>query len=147
MKTGHLKRGRNMSRIDFGWCIFENIKELFLFVFLRAWARACVRSLYSCVRRFVLAYTGLFLRLCVRGNGPEYAGSCLCTWALTRICDMFGKSSTLPIFVYFSSVSLPCAILTHLFVIFFICISLHPLFIFILASKHHIFQILLESGI
>ena len=87
-------------------------------VFLHAWARAYVRSLYSCVRKFILAYANLFLRLCVRGNGPVYARSCLCTWALTRVCETSSKSSTLPIFTYFSSVSLPCAILTHLFVIF-----------------------------
>ena len=68
-----------MSRIDFGCCIFENVEELLLSVFLRVWARACVRCLYSSVRSFVLTYTGLFLRLCTRGNGLTYTGSCLRT--------------------------------------------------------------------
>ena len=67
---------------------------------------------------YIHAYASLFLRLCVRGNGPVYAGSCLCSWALTRVHETSSRSSTLPIFTYFSSVSLPCAILTHLFVIF-----------------------------
>jgi len=61
-----------------------------------------------CIRRFVLAYVGLFLHM----------GSCLRTWALTSVHEMSGRSSTLPIFTYFSSDSLLHAILTHLFEIF-----------------------------
>ena len=107
-----------MSRIDFGWCIFENVEELLLSVFLRAWARACIRILYSCVYSSVLACAGVFLRLCVCGNGPACTGSCLCMWVLTCVRETFGKSPTLPIFTFFSSVLLLYTILTHLFVIF-----------------------------
>ena len=86
-----------MSRIDFGWCLLENVEELLLYVFLRAWAWACVYSLYSCVSSSVLAYVGVFLSFCVRRNGPTYAGSCLCAWAFTRIRETPGKSLALSI--------------------------------------------------
>ena len=90
-----------MFRIDFGRCMLENIKELLLFMLLRAWARACIRSLDSCVRSFVLAYAGMFLRFYIRRDGPAYARSYLCTWALTRIHETSGRSPTLPIFTFF----------------------------------------------
>ena len=147
MKTWYLRRGRNMSRIDFRWCFFENVEELLLSMFLRAWAWACIRSLYSCVCSSILAYVSMFLRLCVCGNGLAYAGSCQRAWVLTLICETPGRSSTLPIFIYFSFVSLLREILTHLFVIFASEYHYILLFIFILASKHHISQILLELGI
>ena len=118
MKTWHLRRGRNVSRIDFGWCIFENVKELLLSVFLHAWARAYIRNLHSCIRNSVLVCAGMLLRLYVHGNGLAYAGSCLHAWALTRLCETSRKSLTLPIFTSFSYVSLQFAILTHIFVIF-----------------------------
>ena len=70
-------------------------------------------------------------------------GSCLHTWALTLVRGALGRSSTLPIFTYFSTVSLPHAILTHLFIIFASDYHYILLFIFILASKHHI---LLDSA-
>ena len=119
-----------MSRIDFGWCIFENVEDLLLFVFLHAWAWAWawVRSLYLCVRISVLVYVVLFLRLYVRRNGLAYAGSCLHTWVLTCVRETLGKSPPLPIFTYFSFVSLPCAILTHFFVILHPHISLYHSF-------------------
>ena len=119
--------GRNMSRIDFGWCFFENVEELLLFVFLHAWAWACVRSLHSCVCSSILAYVDLFLRLCVRGNRPTCARFCLCTWALTCVREMLGRSLTLLIFTYFSTISLPYAILTP-FCHFCIRLSLYPSF-------------------
>ena len=43
-----------MSRIDFGWCLLENVEELLLSVYLHAWAQACVRSLHSCILRHIL---------------------------------------------------------------------------------------------
>ena len=85
-------------------------------------------QLYSCVRSSVLVYIVLFLRLYVRRNGFAYAGSCLRTWALTCVRETLGRSPFLPIFTYFSFVSLPCAILTHFFVIFAFCISLYHSF-------------------
>ena len=86
-----------MSRIDFGWSLLENVKELLLYVFLRAWARAYVCSLNLCVRSSVLAYAGVFLSFCVCGNGPTYARSCLRAWALTRVHETPGRSPALPI--------------------------------------------------
>ena len=88
---------------------------MFLHAWAWAWAWACVRSLYSCVHSSVLVYIVLFLRLYVRRNGFAYAGSCLHTWALTCVRETLGRSPFLPIFTYFSFVSLPCAILTHFF--------------------------------
>ena len=108
-----------MFRNDLGWYMLENVEGLILFVLLRAWAQACIRSLNSCVHRSVPTYACLFLRLCICGNGTAYTGSCLCTWTFTSI----------------STVSLLYAILTSLFVIF---VSKHHyilLFIFILALK------------
>ena len=124
-----------MSSIDFGWCFIENVEELLLFVFMRAWARPCVCILYSWIRNSVLAYAGMFLRLCVHGNGPTYMGSCLCAWALTRVCEMLGKSPTLPIFTPFSTISPPYAILTPFFIIFASENHCIILFIFILHQN------------
>ena len=154
MKTWCLRRGRNMSRIDFRWCIFENVEELLLSVFLRAWAWACNRSLYLCIHGSVLAYTNMFLRFCVSGNGPTYAGSYLCVWALTRVCEMLDRSPTLPIFTHFSTVSPPYASLTPFFIFFiFLFIILvsecHCIILFISthASRHYIPWISLGSWI
>ena len=116
MKTWHIRRGRNMFRNDFGWYMLENVEGLFLSVLLRAWARACICS-------SVLMYVGLFLRLCVCGDGPVYAGSCLHMWVLTWVYDTLGRGFTLLISTSFSTISLLYAILKPLFVIF--------------ASKHH----------
>ena len=137
MKTWHLRRGRNMYRIDFWWCMLENVKKLLLLMFLHAWARTYVHSLNSCICSSILAYTGMFLRSYVCRNGLAYAGSCLCTWALTCICETLGRSPTLTIFTSFSFVSLLYAFLTHLFVIFahkYHCILLLSSF---LHQKHH----------
>ena len=125
-----------MFRI-FGSFMHENIKELLLFVFLHTWARACVRSFDLCIHGPILAYTSLFLRFCLHGNRPVYAGSYLRIWALTCIRETPGRNPNLPIFTYFLFVSLPYATLMHLLVIFapkYCCILL---FIFILASKQH----------
>ena len=97
-------------------------------------------QLFSCLRRYVFEALHTWEWTCI-------CGSCLCAWALAHVHETLGRSSTLSIFIYFSSVSLLHAILTHLFVIFaseYHCILL---FIFILALKHHISQILLELGI
>ena len=126
-----------MFRIDFGSCMLENIEELLLFVFLRAWARAYVHNLDLCVCNSVLAYAALFLRFCICGNGPAYAGSYLHTRALTCIHETPSRSLTLPIFTYFSSIPLLYAILTHLLVIFAPEYHYILLFIFIPASKRH----------
>ena len=109
-----------MSSIDFGWCFFENVEELLLSVFLHAWAQACVRSLHSCVRSSVLVYAGLFFRLYIRGMDLHMQD-------LVCICEMPGKSPTLPIFTYFSTISLPQAILTP-FCHFCIWLSLYHSF-------------------
>ena len=135
MKTWHPRWGRNMFRIDFGLYMLENIEELLLSVLLRAWAWACVRSLYSCIHNSILVYISLFLRSCILGFWPVYARSYLRIWALTRIHEASSKGPTLPIFTYFSTISLLYAILIPLFVIF---VSKHHyilLFIFILALK------------
>ena len=101
MKTWHIRRGRNMSKIDFGWCILENVEELLLSMFLCAWARACVCNLHSCVRSSVLAYVGMFLWFYVCKDGPAYIWSCLCMRALTHVCETLGRSPTLPISLLF----------------------------------------------
>ena len=54
---------------------------------------------------------------------------CLHVWALIRVHETLGKSPTLPIFTPFSIVSLPYAILTHLFVIF--SFEYHSIILFI----------------
>ena len=140
MKTWHVRRGRNTFRIDFGWYILGNVNELFLSVLLCAWACACVHSLYLCVCNSVLKYASLFLRLCVRGDGPAYAGPCQRTLALSRVCETLGRGFTLPIFPSLSAISLLYAILTPLFVIFAFdhhCI-LHVLFILALKTSFFI---------
>ena len=43
-------------------------------MFLRLWAWAYVRSLYSCICSFVLAYAGMFLRFCIHKDGLTYVG-------------------------------------------------------------------------
>ena len=142
MKTWHLRRGRNMPRIDFGWCFFKNVEELLLSMFLRVQVRACACS-------SVLSYAGMFLRLYICGNGSTYVGSCLCAWALTCVCETLGRSPTLLIFTHFSIVSPLCAILTPFFVILASEHHCIILFIFILASKHHIpkFHLKRESNV
>ena len=54
--------------------MLENVEKLLLSVLLHAWAGACVRSLDSCLHNAVLAYVGLFLRLCVCGVLSTYVG-------------------------------------------------------------------------
>ena len=78
--------------------MLENFERLFLSMLLHVWAQACVSSLDLFVRKFVLVYAGLFLRICVCGFRPVYAGSCLRTLALTRIREMPRRSFTLLIF-------------------------------------------------
>ena len=114
-----------------------NVKGLFLFVLLHTWAQAYVR-------RSVLTYTGLFLRLYVCGDGSVYAGSCIRTWALTCVRETLGRGLTLPISTYFSTVSLLYATLTPLSIIFASNHHYILIFIFILTSKT---SFLLESRI
>ena len=54
--------------------MLENVEKLLLFVLLHAWAQAYVCSLDSCLHNTVLAYVGLFLRLCIRGVLSMYVG-------------------------------------------------------------------------
>ena len=115
------------------------LKNNSLFGFIHTWLSACIHSLYSCIHNYVLGYVGLFLRSCVLGFWLAYTRSYLGTWALTRVREAPGKGPTLPIFTYFSTISLLYAILIPLFVIF---VSKHHyilLFIFILASKTSFF--------
>ena len=114
--------------------------------YLCSYMHGYLRSLYSCVRSFALAYTGMFLRLCVRGNGPAYARSCLHAWALTHIRETPGRSPTLPIFTQFSTVSPPFAILTPFFAILASKNHYIILFIFIPALKHNIPKFHLNHG-
>ena len=137
MKTWCLKRGRNMFKIDFGWCIFDNVEELLLSVFLRAWAQACVCSLHSWVRNSILSYV----------NELVYVGSCPLTWALTCVHEMPSKSIAIQNFTPFSPVSLLYEILTHIFVIFVSNYHCIILFTFIHASQYHFLWISLESWI
>ena len=136
MKTWHLRRGRNISRIYFGWCFYKNVEELLLSMFLRVRARACVWSLYSCIHSSILTYVGMFLSLCVCGNWSVYARSCLRVWALTRVREMPCRSLTLPIFTYFSTILHPYAILTPLFVI--LAFEIHYIILLSSSSKHYI---------
>ena len=62
-----------MFRIDFGWCMLENVKELLMFVFLHLWAWACVLSLDSYVCSFVLEALHTWEWACVR-KFPAYIG-------------------------------------------------------------------------
>ena len=128
MKTWHIRKGRNMFRIDFGWCMIENVKEPLMSVLLRAWAQANVRSLNSCVCNPVFVYTGLFLRSCIRGFWPVYTRSYMHTWALTHIREMPSRGLTLPFFTSILTILLLYAILTPLFCHFCIWTSLHPSF-------------------
>ena len=68
---------------------------------------------------------------CIREVLSTYGG-------FNRVRETPSRSLTLPIFTYFSSISLPCAILTHLFVMFAPKYPYILLFTFILALKHHI---------
>ena len=114
---------------------------------LRVWARAYIRSLYSCVRRFVLAYADLFLRFCVCGNGPAYMGSYLRLWDLTYVHGTPSRGPTLPIFTSFSFVSLLYAILTHFLSFLHMNITVTFFLSLFLYQKHHFSSILLESRI
>ena len=115
--------------------------------FLHVWARAYICCWYSCVHNSILAYASMFLRFCVRGNRLMYVGFCLRVLPLTRVRETPGRSLALPIFTPFSPISLPYAILTHLFVIFVSKYHCIILFIFTCASKHHIPWISFESWI
>ena len=136
-----------MFRIDFGWCMIENVKEPLMSVLLRAWAQANVRSLNSCVCNPVFVYAGLFLRSCIRGFWPVYTRSYMHTWALTRIREMPSRGLTLPFFTSILTILLLYAILTPLFVNF---VFEHPyilLFIFILLSKISFFFFIIFNWI
>ena len=53
METWCLRRGRNVSRMDFGWCFLENVEKLLLSVFVRGLGLAYT----ACIH----AYAALFL--------------------------------------------------------------------------------------
>jgi len=55
-----------MFRIDSRLFFLENVEELLLSVFLRAWAWACICRLYSCVRRCVLEVLRTWEWTCIR---------------------------------------------------------------------------------
>ena len=116
-----------MFRIDFGRCMLENIKELLLFMLLHAWARACIRCLDSCVRSFVLAYAGMFLRFYIRGDGPAYARSCLRTWAWPAYMRRLVEALLYPFLLFFICFTSACNPNTP-FCHFCIWISLYPSF-------------------
>ena len=80
MKTWCLRRGRNMFRIDFGWCFLENVEEMLLSVSLRAWTWACVRSLYSGVCRCVLEVLRMWEWTNIRGVLSACVGFDPYTW-------------------------------------------------------------------
>ena len=142
MKTWCLRRVRNMSRVDFGWCLLENVEELLLSMFLHVWA-------WDYICSSVLAYAGVFLRFCVHGNGPAYTGSCLHVWALTRVRGTPGRSLAFAHFyLFFTFFTFLCNSNTLFFFFFVVFAFEHHcniLFIFTCASKHHIPWISLES--
>ena len=85
---------------------------------------SCMRGLRPAYAACIHAYADLFLLTQVCSWGFVYVGinlrtrgSCLRVWALTYVCEMPGRSLALPIFTYFSPVSLPYAIL-HIFLLF-----------------------------
>ena len=67
---------------------------------------SCIRGLGPVYAAYIHAYIALFLRLYVRRDRPTYTRSCPRMWALTRIRETSGKSSTQPVFTSFSFVSL-----------------------------------------
>ena len=117
-----------MFKIDFGWCMLENVEKLLLFVLLHAWAQAYVCSLDSCLHNTVLAYVGLFLRLCIRGVLSMYVGFDPRTW------DVWQKPCSAHFhffFIYFTSICNFNTPLCHFSLEFHYILP----FIFILASK------------
>ena len=128
-----------MSRIDFGWCFFENVKELLLFVILHAWARAYVRSLYSCVRNSILTYAGMFLSFYICGNGPAYVGVMFTYVGFDpRMWDAWQKLYSAHFHFLFNRFTTICNPNTP-FVIFSSKHRYILLFIFILTSKTSFF--------
>ena len=97
----HLRKCLRIAFVYVLVCVGSGLRTQLIFM--------CMQ-LCSCIR-------GLFLRLCICGNGPTYAGSFLHAWALTRVCETFGRNPTLPIFTSFPSFSFLYAILTLLFAI------------------------------
>ena len=61
-----------MFRTDSGWYMLETVEGLSLYVLLCVWARACVRSLDSCVRNSVLEALHMWEWACVCGLWPAY---------------------------------------------------------------------------
>ena len=69
----------------------------------------------------------------------------ICVWGgLVCVRGLFGRSLALPIFIPFSTILLPYAVLTHLFGHFLFEHHCIILVIFILTSKYHIPRISLE---
>ena len=115
---------------------------------------SCMRGLRPAYAACIHAYVDLFLLTQVCSWGFVYVGinlrtwgSCLRVWALTYVREMPGRSLALPIFTYFSPVSLPYAMLTHIFVIYVFEYHYIILFTFTYALQYHFLRISLESWI
>ena len=110
-----------MSRIDFGWCIFENVEERFLSMFLHAWTRSCIRILYSCL---ILEALHTWEWSCVCGVLSMYVGFDPRTWDAWQ---KFYSAHSHLLFIYFTST---CNLNTLFFFFFHFCIqlSLYPSF-------------------
>ena len=87
-------------------------------VCVRAWARACVRSLHSCVRSSVLAYVVMFIRFYIRGNElrgnePVYMRSCPRMGFDLRTWDAWQKPCSTHFYSFFTRFTSPCNANTH----------------------------------
>ena len=125
MKTLHFRRGRNMFWLSLDWENLENIKEqLSVFVpactgsGLLAQTCSCACSLYSCMRRLVLARVYLFFSLCACRFHLAYVCKLLRMQDSSCACMALGRNLSLGNLAHFSSVFICSAILTSSFTIF-----------------------------
>ena len=88
-------------------------KNNLLCSFLHAQTCSCVRNLYSCVNRLVLACVYLFFSLCMRRFHPVYACKILHTRDLSCARMVLGRNPNLGILAHFSSVCNFNVILHH----------------------------------
>ena len=121
--------------MDFGWCFFENVEEMPLFVFLHAWLLTQLvfmhTQLYSWVRRYVFKALHAWEWTCVRKVLSKCIGFDLYMW------DTWQKPYFAHFHTFFNHLTSICNSNT-LFVILASenrCIILS---IFILTSKHNV---------
>ena len=123
-----------MFRIDFGWCMHENVEKLLLFVLLRACTRACIRS-------WIHVYVGLFLCVQVCSWGYVYISYGLRTWGpicVRGLCPVYVRCLVEALLCpfslfFFNCFTSICNLNTFFFFFFFCChfciwTSPHPSF-------------------